>query len=316
MPASLPHIALPGTGHSISRVGLGGMLLSIDGRPDRDRAKTVVRAAVEAGITLIDTADAYCLDDSEIGHNESLISEALAEIGLGAGDDSRIVVATKGGNTRPGGRWVQNGRPDHLRAACHASLRALRVERISLYQLHVPDRAVPFADSVGELARLRKEGKVAAVGLSNVSVQQIREAEAITPISSVQNYCSAWDVGYRRSPIIEHCAERGIVFFAYSPLGGRGRSGRLSESDALTTLARELGASPQQLALAWLLGQAPVVVPIPSATRGSSIESSARAASLELDARATRRLAKALRHLPGSAGLFSRVLSTLRGAAE
>src|SRR5690606_23709592 len=134
-------------------IGLGGMPLSIQGRPDEAQAIAVIHAALDAGITFIDTADAYCLDDGEIGHNERLIAKALA-----AWPSARVVVATKGGLERPGGRWETNGRPEHLRAACERSLAALGVEQIELYQLHAPDSAVPFAESVGALADLRREG--------------------------------------------------------------------------------------------------------------------------------------------------------------
>lgn len=288
------------------------MLLSLEGRPDRNQAKAVVSRAVECGITLIDTADAYALDHTEIGHNERLIAEVLVEMGLSAGGDSPIVVATKGGQTRPSGAWRPDGRPEHIREACHASLRALRVERIALYQLHSPDGRVPFADSVGAIARLQEEGKVEAVGLSNVSVEQIREAASILRLSTVQNRRTAWDVGYRRSPVVEYCHGEGILFLAYSPLGGRGRAGALGESVELRALGSEVGASPQELALAWLLHEAPNIVPIPSATRVGTVDSGVRAASLSLDVPQQRRLVSALRKLPGRKGLAARAIGRLR----
>lgn len=285
------------------------MPLSLRGRPDRETAKAVVRRAVELGVTLIDTADAYALDHTDIGHNERLIAEALAEVGLRC--DGPVVVATKAGMTRPDGRWQRDGRPEHLRNACHASLRALGVERISLYQFHSPDPAVDLADSVGALARLREEGKVAEIGLSNVSVDQIRTAERITAVATVQNALSAWDVGYRRSRVVEHCAREGIVFLAYAPLGGAARAARLGESPALLALGRELEATPQELALAWLLREAPIVVPIPGATQARSVESGVRALSVDLDLRTHRRLIKAFRTLPGSAGVIRRLSTRL-----
>jgi aryl-alcohol dehydrogenase-like predicted oxidoreductase len=292
-------------------MGLGGMLLSLAGRPGRDQARAVIERAVERGITLIDTADAYALDHTDIGHNERLIAEALNDMGLGAGGHSPIIVATKGGQTRPNGAWKPDGRPEHLREACHESLRALGVERIGLYQLHSPDPRVPFADSVGAIAQLREEGKVEAVGLSNVSVEQIREAWSIVPVATVQNRRSPWDVGYRRSPVVQHCLGEGILFLAYSPLGGRGRASVLSESAELRTLGTELGASPQELALAWLLREAPNIVPIPSATKVATVDSSARAAVLSLDAAEHQRVGRALRKLPGSRGLAARVVGRL-----
>ena len=150
------------------------MHLSIQDRPRRSRAFEVIHAALDAGVTLIDTADVYCLDDSEIGHNERLVAKALESW---SGDRDRVIVATKGGVKRPSGRWEMDGRPEHLRAACERSLAALGVERIDLYQLHAPDPKVPLAESVGALADLQREGKIRWVGLSNVSVPQIREAE-------------------------------------------------------------------------------------------------------------------------------------------
>jgi hypothetical protein len=191
-PAIMPtdHVSPPSPLAGISRIGLGAMRLSIQGRPAPDEAEAVVRRAVELGITLVDTADVYALDDGDAGHNERLVAGVLRRMGAGFGGEDgapRVVVATKGGMTRPGGRWERNGRPEHLRSACEASLRALGVDRIDLYQFHTPDPAVPFAESVGALARLRDEGKVAAVGLSNVTLPQIREAAALVPISSVQN---------------------------------------------------------------------------------------------------------------------------------
>lgn len=302
----LPSIGLPGTKYVISRIGLGGMPLSLPGRPDRETAKSVIRTAVEHGITLIDTADSYAIDHTEIGHNERLIAETLREMGHRI-DDGPVLVATKGGMTRQDGAWGRDGRPEYLRKACHASLAALDVERIPLYQLHSPDPNVPFADSVGAVARLRQEGKIEGVGLSNVTISQIEAALALVPVASVQNAESAWDVGYRRSPVVEFCRGRGIVFMAYAPLGGSGRATQLGQSEAVAGLGRELDATPQEIALAWLLHQAPVVVPIPGATRTASVLSSVKAASIALDRRTLRRLSAASRTLPGSQSLFARV---------
>lgn len=283
-------------------------MLSIAGRPERKAAKAVIRHAVEQGITFIDTADNYAPDHSSMGHNESLVAEALREMGLDAGSSSPVVVATKGGAQKPDGRWTPIGRPDYLREACHASLRALKTDRIALYHLHTPDPAVPLVDSVAALARLKEEGKIEAVGLSNVNLGQIRAAQSVTSIASIQNNLSGWNVGYRRSPVVKHCEEEGIVFLAYSPLGGRRRVGELGNNEALAAVARDSGASVYELALSWVLDQAPIVVPIPSATRKSSVDSCVRALSLELDPTARRRLVKAFRTLPGSKRLLARIV--------
>jgi aryl-alcohol dehydrogenase-like predicted oxidoreductase len=205
--ANLPAIKLPGTERFITRIGLGGMNLSLPGRPDREAAKAVVRASIEAGITFIDTADAYAIDHTETGHNERLIAETLADMKIRLADGP-VVVATKGGLRRLHGRWDHDARPASLRAACVASLRALSTDCIPLYQLHAPDPAVPFVDSVGALAELCNEGKIETIGVSNVSVDQIELASSLVPIASVQNAFSAWDVGYTRSSVVEHCRKK------------------------------------------------------------------------------------------------------------
>ncbi|HEX2207282.1 MAG TPA: aldo/keto reductase [Longimicrobium sp.] len=283
------------TGWRVARIGLGGMPLSIQGRPDRDQAKQVIRRAVELGVNLIDTADVYCLDDADLGHNERLIAEALDE--LGARDD--VLVATKGGLARPEARWERDGRPEHLRRACEHSLRMLGVDRIGLYQLHAPDPRVPFAESVGEMARLYAEGKVAAVGLSNVSLMQLQAAMALVPIASVQNRFNPWDRSSEREGIIRYCDQSSITFLPYSPVGGGRRVGLLRQSEELRDLGRRHGgASPEELVLAWILGVSPSLVPIPGARRVESIESSVRAESLRLDDRTRRELEDAFRALP------------------
>src|SRR5690242_16481122 len=171
----------------VSAIGLGGMPMSIEGRPDRQRAIATIHAALDSGVTLIDTADAYHLDRTDVGHNESLIAEALASYG---GDTSDVLVATKGGHLRPGdGSWTLDGSPEHLRQACEASLKRLGVEAIGLYQFHRPDPSVPYAESIGGLRDLLDEGKVRMAGISNASPDQIRQAQEILGgrLVSVQN---------------------------------------------------------------------------------------------------------------------------------
>lgn len=288
-------VKLGRTGRRVTRVGLGGMPLSIQGRPDRAQAKDVIRRAVELGVNFIDTADVYCLDDADLGHNERLIAESLDE--LGARDD--VTVATKGGLTRPEGRWENDARPEHLRQACEHSLRMLGMDRIDLYQLHAPDRRVPFGDSVGEMARLYEEGKVAAVGLSNVSLMQVQAALALVPVTSVQNRYNPWDRSSELDGIIRFCDENSITFLPYSPVGGARRVKLLRESDELREIgARHEGATPEELVLAWILGVSPSLAVIPGASRPASIESSVRAASLRLDERTRRELEEAFRALP------------------
>jgi aryl-alcohol dehydrogenase-like predicted oxidoreductase len=260
----------------VPAIGLGGMPLSLKRRPPEHKAIEVIRASIEAGVRLIDTADAYCRTDDDLGHNERLIAEALA------GRDD-VIVATKGGLERPRGRWVTNGRPDHLKAACDKSLQNLGVEQIALYQLHAPDGRVPFADSVGALKELKDAGKIARVGLSNVSVQQLAEARAIVDIVSVQNRCNYFDRTALDEGVVRACEIDGIAFLAYSPVGGSREKERVADDPRLTEIASKHDASPYQVALAWLLTKSPVMIPIPGASRIESARSSAAAMDLVLD---------------------------------
>lgn len=268
-------------GPPVSAVGYGGMHLSIQGRPPQDQGVQVIRAALEAGVTLIDTADAYCLDDRDVGHNERLIARALRGW---KGNSSEVLVATKGGIIRTGSRWLNDGSRSHLLAACDASLRALGVERIDLYQLHAPDPSVPFEESVGALAELRHQGKIRWVGLSNVSVAEIQAAEAIVPIMAVQNRLNPYFREALSDRVLQYCTERGIAFLAYSPTGGGRLNLKLPTHPVLQPMAARLSASAHQLVLAWVLAQSPVVVVIPSARTLDHARDSTRAAELSLSA--------------------------------
>jgi len=264
----------------VGAIGLGAMLLSIAGRPGEAQAIRTVHAALDAGVTLIDTADAYCLGGDEAGHNERLIRKALD---AWPGDRDRVLVATKGGHTRPGREWGLDGRPEYLGKACEASLAALGVEVIGLYQFHRPDPKVPFLESVGALAELKAAGKVRMVGLSNVSVDQIRQAREVVEVASVQNEFSP---RFRRSEgELAFCAANRIAFLPWSPLGGIGRGRDLGgRHRAFAEVAEAHGVSPQRVALAWELAKAPVVIPIPGARRPETITDSAAATSLRLSA--------------------------------
>jgi aryl-alcohol dehydrogenase-like predicted oxidoreductase len=266
---------------AVSAVGYGGMQLSIEGRPPEEQGLRVIRAALDAGATLIDTADVYCLDQHDIGHNERLIAQALAGW---AGDRSSVTVATKGGVVRPAGRWDSDARPEQLRAACERSLRALGVDRLDLYQLHAPDPRVPLADSVGELARLREAGKLRWIGLSNVSVSQIREAQRITPITSVQNRLNPFFRESLAGGVVAHCAAQGMGFLAYSPTGGGRLTRTLPAHPVLAPIARRLGVSAHAVVLAWALAQSPTVIVIPSARTVEHALDSVGAADLVLGA--------------------------------
>jgi aryl-alcohol dehydrogenase-like predicted oxidoreductase len=270
----------PGAGE-VSLIGYGGMHLSITDRPSEAQAVSVLHAALDGGMTLIDTADVYCLDATDIGHNERLIARALRSW---SGPRDAILVATKGGMIRPGGNWERDGRPAHLAAACEASLRALGVESIALYQLHAPDPRVPFAESVGALADLRRRGRIRWVGLSNVSVAQIREAEAIVPVVSVQNRLNPFFREALTEGVVEYCASRGIGFLAYSPTGGGRLTRKLPSHPVLSSIARRLGTTPHAVCLAWVAAQGSTVIPIPSARRVEHVLDSARAGDLQLTA--------------------------------
>ncbi|GGM17424.1 aldo/keto reductase [Promicromonospora citrea] len=278
-------------GRSVSAIGLGGMPMSIEGRPDRDRSVATIHAALDAGVTFIDTADAYHLHADEVGHNEELIAEALRSWG---GDASGVLVATKGGHLRPGdGSWTRDGRPEYLKEAAKASAKRLGVEAIGLYQFHRPDPEVPYADSVGAIRDLLDEGVIEMAGISNANPEQIREANDILGgrLVSVQNQFSP---RFRSSlPELELCAELGVAFLPWSPLGGisLARSGELgAEYAAFQEVADAHGVSPFRVTLAWELALAPVVVPIPGASRPESIQDSAQAADLTLTADEVARL--------------------------
>lgn len=269
----------------VSAVGFGAMPLSLPGRPDEAAAIRVLRAALDAGMTLVDTADVYCAGESEIGHNERLVAKALRAWGGprdGVDGVDGVTVATKGGITRPEGRWEQNGRPEHLHRACEASLRALGTDCIALYQFHRPDENVPFAESVGALADLRREGKIRWVGLSNVTVEEIRTASAIVPVTTVQNRLNPFFREALETGVVAHCAREGIGFLAYSPVGGGRLNLKLPTMDALRPIAQAHGATPHAVVLAWVLAQGPTVVVIPGARTVEHALDSVRAASLAL----------------------------------
>jgi aryl-alcohol dehydrogenase-like predicted oxidoreductase len=267
---------------TVSAIGLGGMPMSIEGRPDEDRSIATIHAALDAGVTFIDTADAYLLNPGETGHNERLIARALASY---PGDSSDILVATKGGHLRPGdGSWTVDGSPAHLREAAEASLKALGVEAIGLYQFHRPDPKVPYADSVGVLKELLDAGKIRMAGISNASIEQINIAREVLGEGNLVSVQNQFSPAFRSSePELRHCEALGIAFLPWSPLGGIGRAGDLgSRHAAFQEVAQAHGVSPQQVTLAWMLALAPVVIPIPGASRPQSITDSAQAADLVL----------------------------------
>ena len=264
-------------GQDVFPIGLGGMPMSLEGHPPVERSIRAIHAALDAGLNLIDTADAYCTDEHDVGHNERLIAEAIKDRRDG------VIVATKGGHTRPGGAWALDGSPEHLRSACEASLRALGTDRIDLYQYHRPDPTVPYAETIGAFKELQDEGKVRWIGISNANVEQIELACSIADVVAVQNQLS---LEYR-DPIgkgeVAECERRGIAFLPWSPLGGIPNAADAAGAhDPVAAAADAHDVSPQQVALAWLLALSDAVVPIPGTTRPESILDSIAAAELEL----------------------------------
>jgi aryl-alcohol dehydrogenase-like predicted oxidoreductase len=253
---------------TVNRLGFGAMRITgpgIFGEPrDREEAKAVLRRAVELGIKFIDTADSYGPHVSE-----NLIAEALFPYP----DD--LVVATKGGLERPGpDQWTPNGRPDHLREACEGSLRRLRLDEIPLYQFHRPDPHVPLEESVGALAELKDEGKIRHIGLCNVDEEQVRTAQGVTPIVSVQN---RYNVGDRRSdPVVDLCELADMAFLPWAPVQN------IDAVPAIFTIAEERGATPRQVALAWLIKRSPAMLPIPGTSTVAHLEENVAAAGLDL----------------------------------
>ncbi len=256
---------------TVDRMGFGAMRITgngIWGPPrDRDEAVRVLRRAVELGVTFIDTADSYGPEVSE-----ELIHEALAPYP----DD--LVIATKGGLVRPGpGVWDADGRPEHLREACEGSLRRLGVDRIDVYQMHRPDPRVPYEDSIGTLVELRDEGKIRHIGVSNVTVDQLEQARALTPVVSVQNRYNPTDRSSQ--PVLDACEAQGIAFIPWAPVGGQ----QPGEGDVLGDVADRIGASPVQVALAWLLARSPAILPIPGTSSVEHLEQNVLAAGIRLD---------------------------------
>jgi pyridoxine 4-dehydrogenase len=276
MPTELPAAAAGsmtlGGDLVVRRMGFGAMRLTGQGiwgdPPDRAKAHAVLRKAVELGVNLIDTADSYGPEVSE-----KIIAEALHPYPAG------LVIATKGGLTRSGpGQWHRNGRPEHLRKACEGSLKRLRVDRIDIYQLHAIDSAVPMEDSLGELIRLRNEGKIRHVGLSNVSVEQLQRARKLVPIVSVQN---RYNLADRASEdVLKICERDGLGFLPWYPVG----AGELTRpGGAVDRIAKAHAVTPAQVALAWLLLHSPVMLPIPGTSSVTHLEENVAAAALSLE---------------------------------
>jgi aryl-alcohol dehydrogenase-like predicted oxidoreductase len=255
---------------SVRRLGFGAMRITGSGiwgePPDHDGAIAVLRRAVELGVNLIDTADSY----------GPLVSERLIAEALYPYPDD-LVIATKGGLLRDGpGRWRPDGRPAHLRDACHGSLQRLRLEQIPLYQLHRPDPAVPLEDSVGTLKALKDEGKIRHIGLSNITEAELDRAMKVTPIVSVQNRYSSVD--RTSDSVLDRCESESLAFLPWAPV----EAGRIGSDEAISRVAKAHDATPHQVAIAWLLARSPVIIPIPGTSAVSHLEDNMQALSLHL----------------------------------
>jgi aryl-alcohol dehydrogenase-like predicted oxidoreductase len=269
-----------GTGIRVVPIGLGAMALSIQGRPSEEQAFQVIETFLAAGGNFIDTANVYCLDDSDIGHNERLIVKALDRLGK----RDQVVIATKGGLRRPGGEWVIDGDPKFLRRSCEQSLRDLKTDCIEIYQLHAVDANIGLLPSLEELIKLRDEGKIRHIGLSNVSdLDLIQVALDHVPIVSVQNRCNPFEKRDFANGVIDYCGLKGIAYIPYSPVGGHYGHMRLNHSELFGRLAEKYRASRYGIALAWLLAKGEHIIPIPGASKPASIADSLRALQLRLD---------------------------------
>lgn len=282
LPAENAGKLLVGNDLRVTRLGFGTMRITgagVWGEPaDRAGAVRVLRRAVELGINFIDTADSY-----GPGVSEEIVAEALHPY------PADLVIATKGGFDRPGpGKWIENGKPEHLRSACEGSLRRLRLDRIDLYQLHRIDPKVPPEDQLGALKELQTEGKIKHVGLSEVSVRQIQSAQKIVPIVSVQNRYSLADRG--SEDVLNYCEREKMAFIPWFPLA----AGKLSGEDSpISRLAEQWKATPSQVALAWLLARSTVMLPIPGTSNVEHLVENIGAAGLKFDESNMRKLAHA-----------------------
>jgi aryl-alcohol dehydrogenase-like predicted oxidoreductase len=260
---------------SIGKIGFGGMPLSIQGRPSEEQGRKVIAAAIDAGITFFDTADVYCLDDNDIGHNERLIASVVR-------DRANVHVGTKAGLRRLRGAWTRDGSPKHIREACEQSLRSLAVEQIWLYQLHAVDPTIGLEKSVETFAELQREGKCKFVGLSNVSIAEIERARRIVDVQSVQNRLNPY---FRESlDVAQYCGEEEMIFLAYSPVGGGRLTKKIPKFEVVRDIAAKHDCSPHAVVLAWVRTKGPTVVPIPGARTIDHAIDSARSVAVSLTA--------------------------------
>ena len=281
---------LGNTDVTISAMGLGGMPMSLSSRPPESQAIAVIHRAIALGVTIIDTADSYCRDESDKHHNEQLIYKALQQYD---GDVSHVIVATKGGLMRPNGSWTRNGNPDHLRETIRTSFEALGGSKpIDVWQYHAPDPDYTIEEALTPAKEAVEEGLIRFVGVSNFSVEQIKEARDLVEVVSVQNQYNPWYRQPEYDGVLKYCQTENLTFFPWSPLGGSRRVSSLQDIPVIAQLAQEKGVSVYQIVLAWLRAKSPCIVPIPGASKVSSIEDSVAAAQVKLSEAEVSRLDK------------------------
>jgi len=271
---------LGNTDVAISAIGLGAMPLSLNRRPSESQAIEVIHRALDLGITLIDTADSYCKDESDKHHNERLIRKALQQY---KGDASQVVVATKGGLMRPNGSWTRNGNPQHLRETIQTSFEALGGKKpIDVWQYHAPDPNFTIEESLIPVKEAVDQGLIRFIGVSNFSVEQIKQARDLVEVASVQNQYNPWHRQPEFDGVLEYCEQEGLSFLPWGPLGGSSRASRLEDIPAIAQLAQSRHVSVYQIVLAWLRAKSNCVVPIPGASKSTSVEDSAQVVEIKL----------------------------------
>ena len=271
---------LGNTGVYVSTIGLGGMPMSIYDRPPESQSIAVIHRALDLGITFIDTADSYCKDESDKHHNERLIHQALKSY---KGDISQVIVATKGGLMRPDGSWGRNGNPEHLRQTIRESFEIFGGDKpIDLWQYHSPDPNFTIEASLAPAKEAVEAGLIRFVGVSNFSVEQIKQARDVVDIVSVQNQYSPWHRQPETDGVLQYCEQEKITFLPWSPFGGMRRHANLPDIQAIAQIAKAKNVSLYCIVLAWLRSKSPCILPIPGASQVSSIEDSVRAVNVKL----------------------------------
>lgn len=282
---------LGNTGLEVSAIGFGAMYFSMAGSPSEAQGIDVLHRALDLGVTLIDTADAYCHNEEDKHHNERFLRIALSTY---TGDTSHVVVATKGGCMRPGGNWAINGNPDHLRQTIRESHAALGGDRpIALWQHHMIDPNYPIEISLAPVREAVHDGLIRFVGVSNYRLEQIKRARDVIDVVSVQNQYSPWRRWPEYSGVLDYCEQEGLTFLPSSPLGGSSRAKKLNQIEGLATLAQEKSISPQRLVLAWMMTRSPCILPIPGSSNLANTEDILAAVDVALTEEEMRRIDEA-----------------------